>query len=325
MNYLKISTFLLFSFFLFYLSTLVQFNPDHLAYYLLYYYSSENAYELSCSFIHCNIFYGYLNYIFGQFIDFEYFRYLILLFSLIYLFFFNKIHFSKSNFLYICIILFTFLFFFLEYFVIRLRAGISILFFWIALNFLINQKYYLLSSFFIFISFSIHLLTASFLLVFLIIYLINQWRPLFSYFFTLIIFMIFFSLTDIIAIKRGADLFSQLNFYRVLGNYLLPLTISIFFISRQIFINKFNKQILNSEIFLIIILFLLVLFYFLGYIEISGEAIVRFTSVLSAFCVWFLINQRTPVSYLSIYYTLPLCNSLFFFNTIYGDSFFSHF
>ena len=106
-------------------------------------------------------------------------------------------------------------------------------------------------------------------------------------------------------------MYSSLNDFRVIFNYMVPIIIffTFYFIN---FKNNLNHAFL--EIPFLSLLIIISLFHSLGLLEISGEAIVRLTSAIS-FISFFLFLFDNNSKLYSIF-TLPLMN-VYFFCTIF--------
>ena len=215
----------------------------------------------------------------------------------------------------ILLFIFILISFFLEYSLIRIRAGLCISF--ILLSFIyFDKKSYKIAILFYILSFYTHQLTSIVLLYLLFFPLIFSKLKLSvisnkSFYFILsILFMIIsLFLINIIFMERGTQLYSPLNPVRF-----SLLAFSLIFMlfkqgnSHNSFIYNFNK---NYSIFIIGLIFL---FYSDRTIE-SGEALVRVYTLASIPSFIIFINTGVnPKSYLSIY--ILITNALFFIYTL---------
>ena len=305
------------------LNLLVAFNPDYLSYYLTYLYSPHQFNIVSCGVIFCNHFYFILNFVISHFISFETFRWILLALPIFFFFKIFKSHLQERkifkqylfNYLILLLLIIGIVF---EYFSIRYRAGLSILSFWLALSYLISNKKIFFFYLYLFISLILHHLTFAILSIFTFAWWVNKKPHLAKYIMTAIIFTIFLMIANYLSSFRGEVLYSPLNFYRIIFNYLLP--IFIYFIFFLNFILLQQKKIILHELEIILLIFLSILSILglLNFFVISGEAIVRMSSALSALCLWFIAIKPHQYHFSSVVITFPLFNVLFFFNTIFG-------
>ena len=280
-----------------------------------------------------------LNFIFNS-LGFEYdtFRLFILVSSLfsIYLTLLNIkkiIKFQvKSNFLIKLVLLFILSVVFFEFFIIRIRGGLSSSIFLLGFSyFLIPKKKkinFFLGLFLLFLSSQTHFNTFLILSFFILIpYVANKLT--FNYTITFIYFICsvivsFLLLTqlDISVEDRGSNMYSELNFFRFLSISVIPVLV-YFFINFYNLINKslvvnFSRQIIPIRYMTInyISLSLALLFlYPLGYTNYSGEALVRIFT-LSSF-VFIMIMSIRKIDFWWLWFYLALINSLFFINTVF--------
>tara|TARA_B100000989_G_C19528736_1_gene468396 strand:- start:787 stop:1788 length:1002 start_codon:yes stop_codon:yes gene_type:complete len=280
-----------------------------------------------------------LNFIFNS-LGFEYdtFRSFVLGISLfsIYLTYLNlnKIskHHIKINWLLKTVLLFILSIVFFEFFIIRIRAGLSSALFLLGFSYVliskINKINFLVGLFFFILSSQTHFSTFLILSFFILIpYVTNKltfnYTITFIYFIcSVIVSFLLITQLDISVEERGSNTYSELNFFRFFFISVIPIIIyfiiNFFTLINQSFIIRFFPQTIPfrymaiNYISLSIALFCL---FPLGYADYSGEAIVRIFS-LSSITFVFLINYHGS-DYWWLWLYLGLINSLFFVNTVF--------
>lgn len=227
--------------------------------------------------------------------------------------------------------------FLLEFYVVRLRAGLSILLFfcgfvleWPACRRRISVPGRLRQGICLAGSAALHEATFLVLVVFLAMpyafmrYSPRRWRfrPAILFVGMLLIWLVVFYIVVAFSDMRGAHLFSQLNWFRFLALTFFPVAIFLLFDLRNIRrLSLYADQKLFHFPFAFSVGYLaaalaLSLFYFSGSLETSGEAVVRVMTLSSAggvvvVALWGVSRlQFVPVYLLA-------CNSLFFIKTLY--------
>ena len=318
--------------FLFFLGIFFTFypviNPDFDAYYSIY-----STADLGGDW---EIFFIYLNHFFREAgFSYDQFRLSILLFSLTGLWLlFLKLKpavKTKSFFSVYSIIMTISLFVFvLEYFVIRIRAGLSIGILMWALYFFIDKKWYkqLVALFMLLLAYFTHQQTTSLLSVFIFFPLVfamygknsNLKRYAYLSILFLLTFGCFYYLNEAYVL-RGEHLYSQLNSVRLFALTVIPLL--IYFNSAKE--SKLNLGISSGlymfpEFFIRLYLFFtlgLVIFWLLGLTNESGEAVVRvftlfsFPAIIALRLKGLFFDAKIPSFIL-------LSNTLFFIHALVG-------
>ena len=265
-NILLISIFIIFSFLFLYSLESVRL-PDYISYSYIFQFSN---------------FYTFESYPFASFMrlfdSYDFFR-LVSLITGLGLFFFKLIS-ERHNTSVLIVLLILCIVFIFEFYMIRLRAGWSIIL--VALGFFLFRKSYILSIPFFLISALFHLETALCLGFFLFTPFLIKDRPF------LIAFLIStaFLLGIVFAVpQRGLWVYSELNFARVF----MHLSIITFYLVNT-YKRPYKNSFLDRMIFLNITFSTLIcIFYFLGSFDISGEAIVRVSTLnVAVFLIYFL-------------------------------------
>lgn len=301
------SLIIFFLLFIFFLHSLNYLNPDYLPYFNIYYFPPEDK---SCvNILSCYIGLHYTFDFLNDFIDYHSFRLIFLLIPSLYLFYkvirnsYNK--YSYFHFFIILFILSTFLF---EYFIIRYRAGFSILFFLIFLEFIKSKFYFFKISSFIFLFFSFFYHPITFLLIsFISIIIIIDFNFLLKIFLTLLFFI------AILVYNETRLILSPLSIFRFYSNYFL---IFILFLIQRFY---FKKK-LNIETFLFLYVLFVCCLYFLDFSNFIGESITRISSLLSLvyFYFFYIDNKKySNISNKSVSLVFIAINSLGFYKSIF--------
>ena len=272
------------------------FLPDYISYSYIYQFSN---------------FYTFETYPFASFMrlfqSYDFFRFITLLAGLS-LFFFKLISSKHNTYILLIILLFSLVFLF-EFYMIRLRAGWSILF--LAIAFFLRRKSLILALPFFLISGLFHLETTACLIFFIgIPYLMKQ-RPI-----LVSVLASFIFLTAIIYAvpQRGLWVYSELNFARVLMHFL----IIIFYLLinyKKTFKNTFLERMILLNISLSSTL---IIFYNLGFTDISGEAIIRVTTLnIAIFLTYFLSTSNFKIKDILTPALYIIGSQLFFLNTVF--------
>lgn len=303
-------------------------NPDYDAYSVIY-----STADLGGDW---EVFYIYLNHLFREAgFTYDQFRLLILLFSLSGLWLvLSKLKpdlKTKSFFsAYSLIMAIGLVVFVLEYFVIRIRAGLSIGILMWALYFFSNKKLYkhIIGLAFLTLAYFTHQLTVSILSIFIFtpwLFAVfgNNSKLKNGIYFTILIFLTMgtlYYLNDIY-ILRGEHLFSQLNPIRLLALTAIP--IAIYFMSAEE--SKLSPEV-SSGLYMFPKLFTrlyisfafgLAIMWLLGLTHESGEAIVR---VFTLFSLPAIIALRLKGLFFNAKVSsfILLSNALFFIHALVG-------
>ena len=284
-------------------------------------------------------FFVLLNFMFNS-LGFEYdsFRLFILASSLfsIYLTYLNLNKISKQqvkfNLLLKLVLLFILTIVFFEFFIIRIRGGLSSAIFLLGFSyFLISKKKkinFFLGLFLLFLSSQTHFSTFLVLSFFILIpYLASMltfnYIIVFLYFIcSVAVSFLLITQLDISVEDRGSNMYSELNFFRFFFISIIPILI-YFIINFYNLINKslvinFSSQIIPIRYMTMnyISLSIALVFLFpLGYTNYSGEAIVRIFT-LSSF-IFIMIMSINKIDYWWLWFYLAIINSLFFINTVF--------
>lgn len=244
----------------------------------------------------------------------------------------------KKNFKFVflfSVIFLVVLMFFLEFMLVRLRAGYSILTFlafaYIAYGHDLKRvKNFLSSIFFVVLSFCFHLETATVLFVFFVFPLIffhlkfpitQRYALLFLC--TLFLWSIIYAVSIYYSSSERIWWASDLNVYRFIAISpvaLLIIIIQFFSAKRYTYecrhltftahhSNFFSVGFFSSALVICVL-------YLSGFLGFSGETTVRIVTLYSTIGIWFLMNSRFNISNIFFAYTL-LINSIFFYNTLY--------
>ena len=205
----------------------------------------------------------------------------------------------------------------LEFYMIRLRGGISLSLFFIS-YYLYRNYYRLIASLPLLISLLIHPGTFFTLFVAFLPFIFKLKLNLFSYFFLIFTWVVFLLCIDVMAQGRGSHLHSDINVFRVLALMVLP---TLFYF----IVNKFNLGKLNvtdhTEFIAYHTLSIACLsLYCLGVFSTSGEAIIRVYSLIAGPTLLFgLIRSFNTwrIDQLMVALCVLSANSLFFINTVY--------
>lgn len=294
-NILLISFFSIISFIFLYSLESIRL-PDYISYSYIYQFSN---------------FYTFESYPFASFMrifsSYDFFR-LVSLITGISLFFFKLIS-ERHNSTVLTIILLLSIVFIFEFYMIRLRAGWSILF--LAISFFLSRKSFILASPFFFISGLFHLETTICLVFFLGLPFLMKERPISIALLASFIFL----LGIIYAVpQRGLWVYSELNFARVFMHFSI---IIFYFLSiyRKLYTNTFlERMILLNISFSSLICF----FYLIGSFNISGEALVRVSTLnVAVFLTYFLGKSNLKIQDILTPLLYIIGTQLFFLNTIY--------
>ena len=205
----------------------------------------------------------------------------------------------------------------LEFFMIRLRAGLCIFLFYAALT-LFNKNRFTLSVISVFLAGLLH--PATFCTLALVYWpIILKVKLNFQLILTLAIqWFSFLFLIDALSVERGAHLDSEINLVRLMALLLAP-TIVLAVLSPSSFTVKNIRK--NCEFSNIVILNIVILLMDLaGFFTTSGEAIIRIYSLVAGPALFYSLTQNLANwSKRQVYFgfvTLT-ANSLFFINTVY--------
>ena len=245
--------------------------------------------------------------------SYEVFRFMIYLSGFaLFIFAFKKNH-KKNNFLIFAILVVVLL----EFYMVRMRAGISIVFFYVGYAlYLKNHK--LISTLFFTLSLLFHTATG---LVFFVVYLPFFLRIKFEKLSLIILFSIWillFYVLDIIAVDRGEHLYSAINPARVIFLIMVPTV--LFFIFKKLKIGSLTMSQKPELIGLMLASVALSLMYLVGFFQLSGEAIIRAYSLIASPALLFgyfvrsNVWTRTEQNWVQL---VLLVNSLFFINTVF--------
>jgi hypothetical protein len=261
----------------------------------------------------------------------------------------THLYFTKNTFLFSVIIILFLIVFFFEFFFIRIRAGLAISIFLLALSFLWGRSYInffsLISfSFFLFLASSIHFTTTMVLVLMIGIPLLFSISTKFSIksfkiskklsdLFNILVLgaasLIVLFISFALASFRGEWLFVELNLVRLLSLLILPYF--LFFMFRlfdktafkdiDIYTKRVTNDIKTKETFfqyctkgyLLLVLYLPI-FYVLGLTEQNGEAIVRIytlSSVITVLSLYALPRKE----FRNFWYLIGLSHTIFFVNS----------
>jgi hypothetical protein len=298
-------------FFIFSISIDQSLLPDYAAYERIFY-TSDNSGDWEILFTSIMYITRIVN------IDYPTFRILLLFVCLSSTYKFIKTqniihqHFKFSLFSFI-IIFFTLNLFMIEFFLIRIRAGLCISFIFLSITYLYNRKFFF-SIFLFILTFFIHKTTFFILLLILIpsIYFDKYFTNYKNFYFILniIITILILFYTNSTYEERGIGLNSPLNIVRFYALCIPPLL--IYFLYKKENLSSFN---LNFNSFYIIFIIGLIIFYFLGYTENTGEAIVR-VYTLASVPSFFSIFKHNSLFNNKLNTYIILSNCLFFLYTI---------
>lgn len=225
--------------------------------------------------------------------------------------------------------------FFVEFMLVRLRAGYSIIIFLAFISIISREdlrtaKNFLLSIFFFSLSFFIHFETAVALLLFFAIPLFFyklRFPGIHRYIILLIggvfVWYIFYIISIYYSNTQRIAWASELNFFR----FIVISPLALIFISIQFFYSKFSPYEFSHweskfnlpNIFCVGYLssaLVICAFYLVGSLGNAGEAIVRIVTLYSVVAIWLLMKSRFNFSNIFSMYILST-NSIFFYNTIY--------
>lgn len=205
----------------------------------------------------------------------------------------------------------------LEFYMIRLRAGLSIGFFYASYT-LYNRKKRTLAFAFALVSLSLHAAT---FLTLLLVYFPNliklKYNKLMFCMYT-VVWAVFLVFIDNIAQDRGSHLISQINPVRVVFLIALPTLMLVFLSSGKIpaLATKYHSEIMALLSISVSLLALLVV----GFFDESGEAIIRVYSLVVGPATFVGIashHQKWTYSQKTFATFALTVNSLFFINTVY--------
>ena len=306
-SFKQIPYFLFLLFGLLYLRSFFEIDslPDYASY--------KNIYENPDNFKNWNIAFTTLASMSSRIISFDVFRLLIFLCGVAVYYQVFKLA-SRSSFILIisavCIVL-------LEFFMIRIRGGVSIFLFYVGL-YHIRKSSISLSIIFFSLSGLFHI--ATFVTIFLI-YWPQILRVRLNVPFLLLnlaIWLSFLLLVDYISLGRGAHLYSSINPARIFLLMICPVFLLLVLSQMKFAKIKISH---NAEFFgLLVLTSALLLLFFVGVFVTSGEAIVRIYSVVAGpVLLRGLIENydHWPGSYRNYALVVLACNSLFFINTVY--------
>jgi len=256
-------------------------NPDYLAYKRLY--NVNFNYGFCTNILKCYDVIIFFFDKFNNFISYNTFRIIFLLSGLtFFLIKFIKNFYYSKDIVSILFFFFVLAFIILEFYIIRLRSGFSLLFFFLSIE-LFNNRYVFLKYL------SIPLLLISFLLhpgSFLV----------FSFFFILIYSnfnkiligsLVFFFLIALFYYNNFRDFSSPLNNFRFLLNYFFIMALFIF---HRLF---FTQKPYNLPEFIIFIYTLFISFFFIFDIFYEfGEILTRATSLFSVSLFYWMLNNK---------------------------------
>ena len=205
----------------------------------------------------------------------------------------------------------------LEFFMIRLRAGLCIFLFYSALT-LFNKSRFTLAIVNVFLAGLVH--PATFFTLALI-----YWPIIFKVklnFELLLILAIqwfsFLLLIDVLSVERGAHLDSEINLVRLMVLLLAPTILLAVLSPSRFTIKNIQENCEFSNIFVLNIVVLLM--DLVGFFATSGEAIIRIYSLVAGPALFYsltqnLANWSKPQIYFA--FVTLVANSLFFINTVY--------
>jgi hypothetical protein len=279
--------------------------PDYHAYMTIY--TDPSSYSK------WNIAFTTLAIVMSNLTSYEVFRFMIYLSGFALFIFALKKNYIKNNFLIFAILVLVLL----EFYMVRMRAGISIVFFYLGYAlYLKNHKF--ISTLFFSLSLLFHTATG---LVFFVLYLPFLLKIKFEKLFLIILFSVWillFYVLDTIAINRGAHLSSAINPVRVIFLIMIP-TVLICTL-KKLKIGSLTMSQKPELIGLILASVALLLMYLVGFFQESGEAIIRAYSLIAspALLFGYLIRSnvwtRTEQKWAQL---VLLVNSLFFINTVF--------
>lgn len=220
----------------------------------------------------------------------------------------NKLSHTESIILFFLVNLFL-----IEFFLIRIRAGLCISFIFLATSYFENKKYHF--SFLLFLcSFFIHKSTFVVLSLIYVPFIILQSKSKINGIIS-IIYNLFATCLILFYInnnfeERGSGLNSPLNVFRFYALTIPPILLYILY-------NKENRNNFNFYFNKFYIFFLtgLILMYYLGYTEYSGEAIVRVYTLATVPALYSIFRKNGLLQNKLNMYIL-VSNSLFFLYTI---------
>lgn len=306
-SFKQIPYFLFLLFGLLYLRSFFEINslPDYASY--------KNIYENPDNFKNWNIAFATLSSVSSRIISFDVFRLLIFLCGVAVYFQVFKLA-SRSSFILIiiavCIVL-------LEFFMIRIRGGVSIFLFYVGLYYIRKSS---ISLSIIFFSLSGLFHTATFVTIFLIYWpqILRVRLNVPFLLLSLAIWLSFLLLVDYTSLGRGAHLYSSINPARIFLLMICPVFLLLVLSQMKFAKIKISH---NAEFFgLLVLTSALLLLFFVGVFVTSGEAIVRIYSVVAGpVLLRGLIENydHWPGSYRNYALVVLACNSLFFINTVY--------
>lgn len=297
--------------FLSFFSLLVIFDqtllPDYDSYKRIYISINQPVFGVDLFFYNLMYLSNYFNF------QYDLYRYLFLFLSITLLYFtFQKFKFEdkpKKYFFSLSLLFIAVSGFILEFYLIRIRAGLAILFFLIATYFFLKEKN-LRASIFFGLSFLSHLYSALILSCIIAVPIVLK-NSKFKAISHLPFIFVFLGLIFLSSILRGTGLESELNIFRFLF-LIFPLFL-IYFSLHKI---KENKNIIYrvTHISYLYFSFSLTILYVLGLTDTAGEAIVRLSGLYSAPFLLLALNSNIKDGYISYYYTSG--NSLFFLYTL---------
>jgi hypothetical protein len=205
----------------------------------------------------------------------------------------------------------------LEFYMIRLRAGMCITIFYF-FYFCFMRQLKIISLPFALTSFCLH--PATFLTLSLVYWpkILNITLNKAFIFFNICLWVCALLIVDFVSVERGEHLYSVINPYRFFVLMFIP---TLFFL----IISKFDLgKILNKThtefIGLLSLNIALIGLYLAGVFETSGEAIIRVYSIVAGPALLFSIilnNDKCSTSYKILAFSTLSINSLFFIRTVY--------
>lgn len=260
-----------------------------------------------------NIAFTTLSLISLQLMTYDSFRFVIFLLGLLLVVIATKPRSAINNY----ILIFCIFVFLLEFYIIRLRAGVCIFIFYLALL-LYEKRYRLLFITFLSGAFLLHPASALTLTLVYAPFFLKVKRNRFFLCGLLCAWMLLFLFIDELSILRGSHLNSVINPARIAFLVLLPLIFYTILTRLKFNLPKLLREPELAAVFTgsIGLLFL----YLIGTFQTSGEAIVRVYSLLVGPAVTFAyLNRSAFWSNATRRYArvVMLMNSLFFLNTVY--------
>ena len=249
---------------------------------------------------------------FSTIANYETFR--LFIFILGCLLFFPKLVKRSKN---LPVLLFVILIVILEFYMVRLRAGMSIFLFYVGYQFF-YREWRLIAISIVGISFMMHPATCmTLLLVYLPIFISSNSKSI-KIVILLTVWIGYLLIVEMLAINRGSHLFSDINPFRILGLVVCP--ILLFLVLRRFrFALLFDDRKVELTSLALASMSVVILYVF-GYFELSGEAIVRIYSLVvgPALLFGFVRNSNFWTRSERIWGLSALTvNSLFFLNIVY--------